>query len=532
MAAAGPTGRDSDVHSIDPLRLLSPRRIDLVCKYLYFRELAASRERGDVGRSPAEEMYAKHIDRRTGGVEPPDPFGAHRDHVHKRSVADYTSQAKTLLASLRSAGFDPAAAITYFSDGTLGNGAHRLSAALALNTPVFARTGHGEGTAWSFQWFVENGFTTEELQQLLYTYTQLKTADVVVFALYSPARMYWDEFCQTIAQRFYTVGQIDVSVDTPLAMYELVHDLYGTVEAVSDPSLINRKALLLAMAPLAVRVVVAERRATADDIYSIANLTKSECRERARGSVAAEVYLSAHASSSREETLNLAGVLLSPNNCRQLRRRVSAGVRVDFAQWLVECRRTCARVGIAIEDICVVGSSPLEVVGVRPSTDVDFTLKSDYRRARYGAGVTHLSAGVDIVTAGYHRSRNRAAITDDELIDNPDWHFRYRGFKFANPEIVLDQKDFYRREKDLRDLEMAGRKLEATQAVPFDPAFHFAVCTEALLRRAAGITPSSGAQAAPGLVRDVAQPRRPLVESLKGGVRRVRRRLAALMRRS
>jgi hypothetical protein len=536
--------RSSDpIEELHPAKLLSPRRMDLVCKYLYFRELASAQAAGGTGASIAAGMYEKHIHHRTGGVEPPDPYEAYSgDSAMKVSLADYTRQAQTLLASLQSRGFDRSAAITYFRDGTLGNGAHRLSAALALNIPVFARVGQGEGTAWPFRWFLENGFTLEELQRLLYTYTQLKPEDVIVFVLYSPSQRYWDRFGQLIAQRFYSVGHLDVSVESPLAMYELIHDLYGTADPVSATSVINRKALLLAMAPLTVRVVVAERHNNDQDVYAIADSTKTECRELAHDTVAREIYLSAHASSSKEETLNLAGVLLSPNNLHQLRRRVSAGVRGEFGEWLTECRRSCAREGIAIDDICVVGSSPLEVVGVRASTDVDFTLKSECRRVKYGPGVTHLSPAVDIVTAGYHHARNGPAIDDDELIENPEWHFRYRGLKFANPEVVLDQKDFYRREKDVRDLEEAGRKLGALEPAAFNPAFHFAACTEALLRLITGASPlearthampaASRVPHRPPAVSAIAWLRQPLATTVKSILRRVRRRLASAAQRN
>jgi len=281
------------------------------------------------------------------------------------------------------------------------------------------------------------------------------------------------------------------------------------------------------MAPPIVRIIVAERHGN-DDIYAVADATKAECRQIARDSVAPDAYLSAHASSSKEETLNLAGVLLSANNLHQLRRRTSAGVRAEFGKWLGECRRSCAREGIAIDDICVVGSSPLEVIGIRASTDVDFTLKSDYRRTKYGGGVTHLGPAVDIVTAGYHRARNGSAIDDDELIENPDWHFRYRGMKFANPEVVLDQKDFYRREKDVRDLEEAGRKLAALHPTTFNPVFHLAACTEALLRRSGVADASPPASRVPDRWPAVpAAPwlRQPLA-TVKSILRRVRRRLA------
>jgi hypothetical protein len=209
---------------------------------------------------------------------------------------------------------------------------------------------------------------------------------------------------------------------------------------------------------------------------------KNNCREAARDVVAPGSYLALHAGSSQAETLNLARVLLSPNNLRQLRRRRSAGVRAEFLKWLADCHDVCLRSDIALDDICVVGSSPLEVIGVRPSTDVDFTLKSNYRKARYGSGVTHLAPSLDIVTEGYHRSRDRSAISDDDLIDGPDHHFMFRGFKFANPEIVLEQKDVYRRDKDLRDLEMATRLPATPDSSMFNPSFEFAARTETLLR--------------------------------------------------
>ena len=473
---------DPAVHSMHPLQLLTPRRLDLVCKYLYFRELRSATDTAPRG-SPVARLYQKHIAVRTGGLEPPDPFYTGQNTTAKQSVADYERHAKLLLTSLSSNGFDPEAAVPYFTDGTLGNGAHRVSAALALDMPIVARRHEGHGTPWGFDWFVENGFTTDELQRLLYAYTNLKPDRVAIFICYSPARQYWDSFTRTIADNFDLVGQVDLAIDSALGMYEAVHDLYATLEPLSSTGVINRKALLLAMArPLALRVILAERWKDDDDVYELATGVKNRCREAARDVVAPESYLAVHAGSSRAETLNLARVLFSPNNIHQLHRRRSAGVRTEFLKWLAECRDVCVRDGIALDEICVVGSSPLEVIGVRPSTDVDFTLKSHYRKARYGSGVTHLTPSVDIVTEGYHRHREQPAIGDDDLIDNPDYHFMFRGLKFANPEIVLGQKDFYRRDKDVRDVERAAALFAAADSASFDPSFEFASRTETLLR--------------------------------------------------
>ena len=523
-------GRDDSVHSIHPLELVTPRRLDLICKSLYLRQLRSSTDSTEPGPSQAAQLYEKHITLRTGGLEPPDPFHCQPDAVEKRSVADYVREARHLLASLSTNGFDPGAPVAYFADGTLGNGAHRISAALALDIPIVAKLHEGHGTAWNFNWFVQNGFTTEELQQLLYWYVRLKADDVAVFVCYAPAKKHWDSLAQTIAEAFYLVGQMDISVESELGMYELVHDLYATLEPRSPTHVIHRKALLLAMAkPLTVRVIVGQRKNAGDNIYRIATDTKTRCREIARETVAPESYLAVHAASSKPETLNLAGVLLSPNNLRQLSRRRSAGARAEFLRWLAECRDTCVDSAIAVEDICVVGSSPLEVVGVRASTDIDFTLKDHYRKARYGSGVTHLTPVVDIVTAGYHRSHQRAAIGDDELVDNPDHHFMFRGMKFANPEIVLDQKDFYRRNKDVRDVEAARVVFAAPLTTPFDPVLDFASCTEVLLRE---LTNEGSAQGQTKPRRALSRLGNRLYDACARVAIRARRRYSAYVRRS
>src|SRR5262245_62505734 len=89
--------RTSDsAQELQPAKLLSPQRMDLVCKYLYFRELVAARAAGETGALMAEQMYEKHIHHRTGGVEPPDPYQAHSAGAVKLSVADYTSKARAL----------------------------------------------------------------------------------------------------------------------------------------------------------------------------------------------------------------------------------------------------------------------------------------------------------------------------------------------------------------------------------------------------------------------------------------------------
>ncbi|MFZ5802106.1 MAG: hypothetical protein ACOY3K_03215 [Candidatus Omnitrophota bacterium] len=157
-------------------------------------------------------------------------------------------------------------------------------------------------------------------------------------------------------------------------------------------------------------------------------------------------------------------------------------MRAELLDWLVELRRTCNEQKIPIEDICIVGSSPLEVLGVRNSTDIDITIKQKLRTDKYGNGITHLSNNIDIVTEGYHRSHLNPHIKDDRLITDPEKHFIFRGFKFANTEIVLERKAFSRREKDEKDIIENKKFIAAEINSKFDAALQYSILIEEYMR--------------------------------------------------
>jgi hypothetical protein len=77
----------------------------------------------------------------------------------------------------------------------------------------------------------------------------------------------------------------------------------------------------------------------------------------------------------------------------------------------------------------------------------------------------------------------------------------FRGLKFANPEIVLGQKDFYRRDKDVRDVERAAVLLTAGDSPSFDPSFEFASRCETLLRELTDSKPANPSRRVDGPLR-------------------------------
>jgi hypothetical protein len=143
----------SGVEFVDARTLLTPRRLDYVVKYRFFRHLMS-------GDDPdSERVYRWHILKRTGGNEP---------RSHKRTVHDYVSACRELLASIGARGFDPAHVVKIGRNGLIvGSGAHRVACCAALGTPIAVIRIKRRGKhAWDFEWFWRHGMVADDLDRL------------------------------------------------------------------------------------------------------------------------------------------------------------------------------------------------------------------------------------------------------------------------------------------------------------------------------------------------------------------------------
>ena len=84
------------------------------------------------------------------------------------------------------------------------------------------------------------------------------------------------------------------------------------------------------------------------------------------------------------------------------------------------------------EKVCVVGGAVLQVHGLRKSKkfdDIDIIMTSDLRKI-YGTGLVIISE-----TAEMH-PQNEYTISDDEIIENYQYHFQFNDLKFACLEVL------------------------------------------------------------------------------------------------
>lgn len=127
-------------------------------KYRYFCHLC-------IGDDPdSERVYRHHLDARKAALA---KINLGMDG--KSGTDEYVHQARALLVSMATKGFDPAYAIPIDPDGELLGGAHRTACALALgigDVPVKQHAQRAWAPAWGLEWFKDNGMATDDLARL------------------------------------------------------------------------------------------------------------------------------------------------------------------------------------------------------------------------------------------------------------------------------------------------------------------------------------------------------------------------------
>jgi hypothetical protein len=426
----------------NPIDLIGPSRLDIVVKYLYAKAYLM----GDL-TPEIKKLYRDHIEFRTNGIEPPDLFG---ESTHKHNLDDYESHFLALINSLVKNSFDTRYAIPITRNNNLGNGAHRLAASLALNIDVYAFYVDGNGAEWGFDWFrSKQQFSTEDLTLILnqWSILRLQQNRLNYLILWSPIADSFDEALLFISNQTVVTGYTDYHFDDNEHLRLFLLNLYAFNTDDMHLNNIKNKALRLSSYPLFCRVVII------DDLepYSKGLVIKRGLRSLFHSKIEESLFITAHALDTFDELEFFTELLFDRPELKNTESPLMLG-------WMHELHHVLLSQGIRKNDLCIVGSSVMDIYNIRVSTDIDFTLTSALR-ARYGDGVTKLSPNVDIVTMGYHRTDNSPRVNDDQLIQNAKHHFLCRGYKFARLEIIRDRKAFSKRPKDLVDVDLIDEYL-------------------------------------------------------------------------
>jgi hypothetical protein len=461
--------------------------LDLIVKYYLFSEI----HKGCITQESVS-LYEKHLLKRTGLSEPPDWFGK----ASKKVGLDlHLDMCQHLYASMKICGFLKSFAVPVVGR-EISNGAHRLACSLVLERQPEFRLLLGKEAAmvksrsWGFEWFRDNEFSETEIRKLLEGFSRIHKNRVGVFVLFAPAKEKWEEIQEFISSKFDSVGHTDIMLGDRTAFRESIFDIY---QDLNIGGVIERKADLLSNHETTFRVVIVHNTNQRCHVFNEKmTAMKAQIRELASNLVDPKLFLTIHAGSSVEENNYLVNLFLSHNNLSSLSQKKTA-FSDEMRSWLNELLFTLKKNDIPLSSCCIVGSSSMEIFNIRKSTDIDIVVSSEVRVRFESPGPVSLSENVDIVSIGYPRVRMGELISDDDLVDNSDFHFYVRGIKFSNLKVVYDRKKVSRREKDIKDVELIDKY---TRRLPDNPMlipmredieiFSQLLAKEKLLRRSCG----------------------------------------------
>ncbi len=438
----------TDVRCVQPKSLFSHNRLDLVVKYLYAKEIL-EKPFNDYCKDVYKDLYIRHILMRTMGEEPANADGKYE----KISAEDYIKSFESLVESIKLNGFSSEYPIPFDTNtGLPQNGAHRLAAAAALDKEVYISNTEASLT-WGYDWFIDNGFGVEDRQRVLKGFVDINAKDCAIFIVWNPLFKYFENIKSILEKDFNIVGDVELDFeDNYVAFTNSLLEIYqlNNIKTGSDVT-IREKSKILQASYLSYKVVVVSLKNKERSVSELAKRVKEQIREFFNHIIPKECFCTVHSSDGEEECRYLASVLLSPNNIKHLKLQPEADAHPEFERRIKNLPSFLPSIGIFDpKEVCVVGSGVMTALGVQKDSDSDFIIDPKHRD-RLGWDIVYLNDDYDIGISSKTSNRSKD-INDEILIYNSEYHFWYRGIKFANLDIIKDRKLFSNRPKDVMHL--------------------------------------------------------------------------------
>ena len=411
---------------IDPKKLISSNRLDIVVRYLLFKDFC-----NEVKNPENESLYARTILYRTGAEEPVNEYS----RAEKIGIDTHLDAAKKLYDGMKTNGFMKEYAIPIGINQGLFNGAHRLAAAIALDERVWIDKRPDNGIAdFCFDWFKDNDFSVNDKIRIMRGFADLYVK-CGIFCIWATEKKNWDYITKQIDKRVKVVAYADIDFSNNYIGFEnIISDVYLNYNKDKSDN-IQRKIEILKMTDLVIRVVLVSDEGTdkSKDLYEIMGEIKREIREKLHYSLDKGSYLLMHGSDSYAEFCHLRNLLLSCNNIKFVNSRVHHIPRYEFVDKLHKLEQALRKYKIPKSNVCIVSGGVLEAYGLRSSTDVDIIITSQLRE-QYKSGSIEIGDEIEI------HKENLYQVRDDVIIMDDNYHFYYLGFKFANLELEFDKK--------------------------------------------------------------------------------------------
>lgn len=395
-------------------------RLDVIIKYLYVKAYVENNN-----YDYYKKLYLNSIKVINGGIED-----------EKKSIEDFLFNFNKLIDSIKKKGFNKKYSIPIGKDGIILNGAHRLAVCMYFKIePEFKQEKENSHCKYNYHFFIKSGFKENYLYEVINFYCKLK--EVNIFILWEPSKKFWENIKKDIEKRYNILFENTFNLEKN-SMRKLIKDMYAYEYNLENNNYIDLKIKNLEHYSKNSSFKVLITKTNKDDSYfkrgnQIVNKElfelKDLIRDKLKKTIDKDLFISLHTNDNSEHSKYLINILYNKNNLNYLNYRSSKFIKkIDFK--LKKLENFLNSNNISKDEICIDSGSVLELLGIRESSDLDLISINKY------------NLKTDLIEF-HERDINidRTKISDKEIINNPNYHFYYKGFKFMNLELVKLRKD-------------------------------------------------------------------------------------------
>lgn len=393
--------------------MLHPSRLDVIARYIYIRAYITG-----VGQDWGTHVYRNLL-------ESWNPTFYDGDGL-KSCFPDYLKYFNALIDDIRTNGFQKGRSLIPYTRDTIIDGAHRMACCLYFNSPVEVIEVEGERQVQDAATLLRIGMDPVAVEQMVQEYLTLdeNCHVAILFPVGAQERFRVEEILKTDATLVY---QKDVSF-TAQGQINVI-DLFYAHEDWWNPDVLYRFARERFTQPAPASFYFlkfpkgANPRSTKEKVRALFGIGNHPM----------------HINDTHGETCMIAEALLNPNSLHYL----NTAEPKDFPVLKENLRLYADALPTAREEreqFCVDSSSVLAMYGYRDSRDVDYISVSKTELTPAGEAF------------GLHNDEYKGfPLPLDEIIANPNFHFRARGLKFMSIHLTMMFKWRRGTPKDIRD---------------------------------------------------------------------------------
>ena len=399
-------------------------RFDLIFKVLYLYNHVKFREY----TSFFERLYLAHIKAFNNFYE---------EIPRKSSGEDFLNHFNRNLNAIKEHGFNPAqSTISLDSRGHLTDGAHRLAICAYLNREISAVVDDIEAN-YDYKFFLDQGLCTNYSDLAALEFVKY-SSNAYIVNIHSIVPVYLDKEVENI---LFSHGSIYYKktfylsyngyVNFKKMTYGFDDDSESWIGNYQNDFEGAKHHAMRSMGAWPVRVYVFISQ-------SLDNVIKAKEEIRKLCNVG---NFSVHVNDYKEEAIRLSQTFFNKNSLKVLNLRPYNLNTSQLDHRIEKLKKIASDQGVSVEDVCGVGSTPMNIFGLRSSRDLDFIHIPEKFNNQTGDISSHESE-LEYYPANKY-----------DLIYDPENHFYYRGLKFSSLNVVRKMK-MRRHEftKDYKDL--------------------------------------------------------------------------------